>query len=55
MVEKDGTQTLHACQVIVRATSLQEMARVMNVLMPRLQWKAAEDQISQVVRTLLGA
>lgn len=38
----------------VQATSLKEMGQVMKVLMPRLQGRAAGDQVSQVVKKLLG-
>ena len=37
------------------ATSLKDMGQVMKVLMPRLHGQAPGDQVSQVVRRLLGA
>lgn len=36
------------------ATSLKEMGQVMKLLMPRLAGRAAGDQASQVVKSLLG-
>lgn len=36
------------------ATSLREMGQVMKILMPRLQGRAAGDQVSQMVRHLLS-
>ena len=35
------------------AVSIKEMGRVMQLLMPRLQGRAAGDQVSQIVRKLL--